>query len=193
MIVGDPKVFAIESQITRAYERLSLLALGFFAIHVGGRRYGVCEPEATMLACSFGEVERRLRRRGGHTAPFSTEADAGKIADAFRQAIFAEEQDEHYFGIPVLEFRSLFSSNDLFPTNSIRWAPDGDAAFDDSSYVLQFDVDDRVRLIAFRCGEGYGHDPTTLSDVWLPAGAFYKVLHQWHDAFAAEWASLPKE
>ena len=29
-------------------------------------------------------------------------------------------------------------------------APDGDEAFDDGSYVLQFDVGDRVRLIAFK-------------------------------------------
>ena len=44
------------------------------------------------------------------------------------------------------------------------WAPDGDEPFDDASYVLQFDVKDRVRLIAFKSSEGYLHDPATLSD-----------------------------
>jgi hypothetical protein len=73
------------------------------------------------------------------------------------------------------------------------WAPDGDAALDDGSYVLQFDVDDRVRVIAFRCRENFLHDPATLSDVWLSADGFYNVLQQWHDAFEAEWESLPKE
>jgi hypothetical protein len=57
-------------------------------------------------------------------------------------------------------------------------APDGDEAFDDG-------VKDRVRLIAFRCGEGYAHDPATLSDVWLPADDFYRVLQQWQQAFVA--------
>ena len=35
MIVGDPSIFAIESGITKAYERPSFLALGFFVLHVG--------------------------------------------------------------------------------------------------------------------------------------------------------------
>jgi len=147
----------------------------------------VCEPDATMLACSFSEVERRLIRRGQHTAPFATE-EAGEIADAFRNAIYAEEQEESYFGIPLPDFAKLFSGN----SSDLMWVPDGDEAFDEGSYVLQFDMDDRARLIAFRCLEGYRHDPASLSDVWLSADAFYDVLQQWHDAFEAEWASLPK-
>jgi hypothetical protein len=35
-------------------------------------------------------------------------------------------------------------------SNSLVWAPDGDEAFDDSSNVLQFDIADPVRLIAFK-------------------------------------------
>jgi hypothetical protein len=58
MIVGDPSVFAIESEITRAYERLSFRALGYFVIYVCGRSYGVRAPDATMLACSFDAVEK---------------------------------------------------------------------------------------------------------------------------------------
>jgi immunity protein 42 of polymorphic toxin system len=37
MIVGNPSIFAIESQITKAYESLSMRALGFFVVHIGGR------------------------------------------------------------------------------------------------------------------------------------------------------------
>ena len=48
MIVGDTQVFAIESEITEAYASLGLRALGFFVIHVGGSRYGVYDPNATM-------------------------------------------------------------------------------------------------------------------------------------------------
>jgi hypothetical protein len=39
---------------------------------------------------------------------------------------------------------------DMIYSRHILWAPDGDAAFDDGSYILQFDVDERVRLIAFK-------------------------------------------
>jgi len=72
------------------------------------------------------------------------------------------------------------------------WAPDDDEAFDDGSYVLQFDVEGRVRVIAFRSTEDYVHDPATLSDVWLPIQGFYGVLSQWRDASVREWAALPK-
>lgn len=50
MVVGNPKEFAIESEISEIYPRLSLRALGFFAMHIKGRIYGICEPDATLLA-----------------------------------------------------------------------------------------------------------------------------------------------
>ncbi len=37
MIVGDPTQFAIESEITIAYDRLDLRGLGYFLIHLGDR------------------------------------------------------------------------------------------------------------------------------------------------------------
>lgn len=188
MIVGDPAIFAIESKITEAYEPLGSLAIGYFVIHVGGRPYGVCEPDATLLACSFGEVENRISRRGRHTAPFATEVDAGKIADAFRDAIYSEAEGKRFFGIPLDEFAALF-----FPESSdLMWAPDGDEAFDDGSYILQFDHLDRVRLIAFQSREDCRHDPNTLRDVWLAEYDFYQVLQTWCDAFLAEWHAIPK-
>jgi hypothetical protein len=188
VIIGDPSIFAIESGITQAYVRSSWRALGFFVLHIGGRRFGVCEPDATMMGCSFDTVQRRLAERGRHTASFANEPDGARIADSFRSAVYGEEQDERYFGIPLTEFRDLFclSSNDLM------WAPDGDEAFDDGSFVLQFDVQERVRLIAFRSGEGYVHDLASLSDVWLPADKFYGVLELWHQSFENEWTAMPK-
>jgi len=61
-------------------------------------------------------------------------------------------------------------------SNEFAWAPDGDAAFDDGSYVLQYDVGDQVRLIAFRCREDGLHDSATLSELWLESDAFYNIL-----------------
>ena len=206
MLVGDPSKFAIESSISIAYEELGARALGFFVIHIGGRRYGVHEPDASWLACSFDEVERRLAERGTHTAPFSSEPDAGKIADAQYDARYAPDQeDEWFFGIPHSEF------NDSFYSKNLAWSP-GDEEFDDESSVFHFDIEDRVRLIGFRlkrCEEDYPHDlkipssykgefhryqhdPETLSDIWLEAEKFYKVLADWRNAFEAEWKSTPK-
>jgi hypothetical protein len=76
---------------------------------------------------------------------------------------------------------------------NIQWAPDGDAAFDDGSYILQFDVDRQVRLIAFKSmPDGSLYDPSTLVDLWMPTGEFNEILQRWHDDFVAEWTSLPK-
>ncbi len=188
MLIGDPTQFAIESQISLAYEELGARAFGYFVIHIGGRCYGVREPNATWLACSFGDVEDRIARRGRHTAPFVTEDNAGRIADAYRDAIYAPDQEgNYYFGIQQPKFHDLIYSNHL------AWAPDGDEAFDDWSHVLQFDVGIRVRLIGFRSlNEGYHHDPSTLTDVTLEADRFYGILQNWRDAFVTEWAATPK-
>ena len=188
MIVGDPAHFAIESAITRAYERLSFRALGNFRIHIGGKAYGRCEPEATLLACSFDTVGCRLADRGEHTAPFSGEPDAGKIADAFLNVIYADRQDAAYFGLSPVEFAGHFSGL----SNDLKWAPDGDEAFDDGSFVLQFDVGNRVRLIAFRCDPDHRHDPATLSDLWILEEIYYDTILEWHSAFQSEWRTIPK-
>jgi hypothetical protein len=56
MLIGDPRSFAVESEISRAYLRLSSRALGYFVIHINGKSYGVKTADATMLAGSFDEV-----------------------------------------------------------------------------------------------------------------------------------------
>jgi len=186
MIIGDPSNFAIESSITEAYERLSLRALGFFVIHVGGFSYGKRSADSTMLACSFDEVGGRIAMRGSHTMPFAAEAGAEHIAGAFRNAMYGEEPQDSYFGIPLLQFREMIHSK------RIVWAPDGDEAFDDGSYVLHFDVEDHVRLIAFKSTPYGPYDPSTIRDVRLAADDFYSLLREWQYAFENEWAKLPK-
>jgi hypothetical protein len=101
-------------------------------------------------------------------------------------AVYADEQRDDYFGIPRTEFTNLICSK------HIVWAPDGDEAFDDGSYVLQFDLRDQARVIAFK-SEGCVHVPGSLSDLWLSADDFYKTLNDWRLAFMAEWTSLSKE
>lgn len=186
MIIGDPSVLAIESGITQAYEQLSFRALGFFSVYVSGFCYGRRSADSTMLARSFDEVRSRIAMRGGHIVPFAAETDAGRIATAFRNAIYGEEPRESHFGIPQPQFREMIYSK------RIVWAPDGDEAFDDGSYVLQFDIKDHVRLIAFKSAPCHPYDPATIRDTWLAADDFYDILHRWHEAFESEWASLPK-
>jgi hypothetical protein len=192
MIVGNPDIFAIESEITKAYERLSFRALGFFVIDVMGEPYGVKEPDATLLAVSFDEVGRRIARRGRHTPPFAMDSNAGDVAYAFRRVLYDGcEEGELFFGMPDPQFKHAICSNRL------EWAPDGDEAFDDSSYVLQFEDENRVRLIAYKSIAYKNtldttYDPASLRDVWLSQDEFYGVLQNWRDRFEAEWKALPK-
>jgi Immunity protein 42 len=78
VIIGDIRTFAIESEITEAYERPCIRALGLFVTHVGGARYGVYDATASLLANSFDAVQSRIARRGLHTAPFAEKRDPGK-------------------------------------------------------------------------------------------------------------------
>ena len=150
MIAGDKSLFAIESEISQAYAQLSFRARGFFVIYIKGLRYGLYSNDATFLACSFDEVRNRITRRGNHSAPFSAETNAGCIADAFREVVYDPSRKAgQYFGILANEFRAIIN------TNHIMWAPDGDQAFDDGSYVLHFDVGDRVRLSGIHFNRPY--------------------------------------
>lgn len=185
MITGNPSIFAIESQISQAFERPSSLGLGSFTIWIKGFRYGVYEPDATILSCSLDGVRRRLRDRGNHVTPF-TDGHAGSIADAFRQSIYGEAYGSSYPGMNPEEFAELTR------LSRITWAPDGDEAFDDSSYVLQFNSDEHVRLVAFELGADGRYDPSTLADLWIESDQFYEVLRRWTQDFLAEWKSLPK-
>lgn len=181
MVVGDPIEFALESAVTRALEPRGQMGLGYFAIHVGARRYGVVAPDATLLACSFGEVEKRIRRRGSHQAPFA-QLGAGDIADALGKVVYGGVPD----GAEVLG-RSAREFNTALAAGHLVWAPDGDEAFDDGSLVLQFDVANQVRLVGFRRLSDQRHDPSTLADVWLDADRYYGILATWSHAFEAEW------
>jgi hypothetical protein len=185
VILGNKARFAIEFYIDEAYEQPSLKGLGYFVIHLNGIAYGVCEADATMLACSVDGVVSRLHRRGEHIASFASEA-AGRIGFAVRNAIYASESKaENYFGISHTEFSNLLYDKELM------WAPDGDAAFDDGSYVLQFDIEQKVRLIAFRFNQG-GRGVIDLSDLWLLADEYYSILGDFHKEFMRQWASMPK-
>jgi hypothetical protein len=183
MLVGDRSTFAIESQISHAYAGINFRALGFFVIHLAGRGYGVKTPDATMLGCSFEEVGRRLSWRGKHHEGIVSGLSAGDIADAFTAAIYGS--DDTVLGLSDAEV-----SKDLH-SNQLQWAPDGDQAFDDGSYVLQSDVESKVRLIGFK-HDGERHLSASLREVWLDADVFYGHLRQWREQTFAEWLAAPK-
>lgn len=182
LLIGDPQIFAIESCITQAYARLSQRALGFFVIHIGGKSYGVRKPEASLLANSLDAVQRRIERRGMHAMKLGGDTDALQLAEAIIDASYHElSSDTKFFGMLSAEFHNAL----LF--SEVLWAPDGDAAFDDGSHVLHFDVGDQVRLIAFVNPIHRDDLAPSLNEVWIPADAFYACLDSWQRQFVLEW------
>jgi hypothetical protein len=127
-----------------------------------------------------------LSDRGLHRFPFA-ESDAAALADGYREAIYGTEDE--WNGNRWDIDRDSFCHH--IQTSRIQWAPDGDEAFDDSSYILQFDIGEQVRIIAFQCTQGLHHDPGTLREMWIPEEEFYGILREWQHAFLSEWKSLP--
>ncbi len=188
MITGHADLFAIESYISRAYAELGLRALGFFTLIIKGRRFGVHEEDATMLANSFDEVCRRISNRGQHTAPFAADGSQSDIAASVVGALYGDLPREGCaLGISHDELAELVHQHQLI------WAPDGDAAFDDRSYVVQLDVGDQVRLIGFKRGDEGLFEAGSLVDHRLPIDEFYSILEKWRDDFVWEWERHPKE
>ncbi len=187
MTIGDERVLAIESYIEQAYSNhLSLRALGYFVIYVNGCCFGRKLKDSSYLACSLDEVQRRIRMRGLHQSPFSKIPDAAMIAKAYRFADFSDAPDsDMYFGLTRSSLSAAFSAGELV------WAPDGDSAFDDGSYVLQFDIGSMVRVIGFKASDTDSVEH--VNDVLIDADAYYEILNRWQSSFLTEWEKQPKE
>lgn len=186
--VGDPAIFSIESGIAKAFEKPSQRAIGYFVIYVKGRCYGVKSLDATLLACSVDAVQERLERRGLHLGPFSAEPDPIKIVDAYLAArLQLGRESEMFFGMTATTL------GDLFISGGLVWAPDGDEAFDDGSHVLQLDVRDKVRLIAFTNSSNFAEVISTISEVWIESDDYYDHLAEWLKRFEHERAILLRE
>ncbi|MFB4386418.1 Imm42 family immunity protein [Agrobacterium sp. LR_9] len=170
MFVGNPQKFAIESEISEAYASESQFGLGYFNIHILGKRYGVCKHDASLLGCSYSEVVQRVERRGEHTIRFDGRSDGYGIVKGFLDAYYGERVDPEAVDEILLQ--------------RILWAPDGDAAFDDGGHVFHFDVCDKVRLLG--CVNNQG-EPEQFAELWLQADDFYGVLIAWRDAFFESW------
>jgi hypothetical protein len=185
ILVGNPSALAIESGITQVFDRASQRALGYFLIHVGGRCFGVRAPDATLLACSFDSVKRRIANRGKHHSIFTDERSSLEIVDAVQAVEYDENrQGERFLG---------FSASDIqvsLRVNENIWAPDGDAAFDDGGHVLHLDFGDSVRLIAFRNTGTRDEILGSVAESRLLAEDFYEILRSWQDQFEAECSRL---
>lgn len=174
--------FYLESYVDSWLPNISQMAIGYFTISIGGSTFGVKETDATLLACSYHTVLQRLKDRNSHTLSFGQEYPP----DLFVSALLRE-----YLGNP--SYHPLLTDGELeeFKANlspeGIFWAPDGDEAFDDGSYVLQIDCGDRVRVIGFTYAVSQSETLASISELWIASDDFYAILEKWSKCFLAEW------
>jgi hypothetical protein len=113
IIAGQTSSFAMESEITRAFERPSCRGLRFFVIHVMGRRYRIKSRGNTVLAVSFDELEDESLD-GKHKAPFA-EAAVAVIASAYTSAVYLDQAaDGNVFWD---ERGSVYRNNQIQPSS----------------------------------------------------------------------------
>lgn len=180
MIIGDASIFAIDSSVTAVYSVSDMKVLGSFCFHVAGKSYGVQHPQATMLACSVDAIQARIARRGAHLSSFSSRS-AAHVARLYLAGLYGVHYDTEE-GLRT-EAQSFAQESQL-----AQWvmAPDGDEAFDDGSHVLQFDLRNKVRLIAFRNEDGLDAMLDSISEVEMEEERFYSLLRDWDNAFRSE-------
>jgi hypothetical protein len=174
-----------ESFIDKATGSDRTWAKGSHRYRVGRAWFGVDDPSASDLNCSYDTIVSRIKNRGKHIMPSLCSATGHAIARAEMMRcrdLYAEwngKLPEEY------ELISNYFQSELSRLD-IHMAPDGDAAFDDRSTVLQLDHGDLVRIIAFRYGDPKrdAHNPVQdLQEVQLPAAQFYDCLQEWADKF----------
>jgi len=188
LIIGNPKIFAVESHADEWHERLSFRAWGWFVFHLGGERYGRVMPWGTALGCSYDAVVERCDRRGAHVSPLGDGFAAIQIATMVERTIYDTDRE----GIRLGDFDEHAISEAVYG-RKLLMAPDGDAAFDDGSRVLHFDLGSKVRLIAWTGSRELPYyRAMRLTEVFIYADEFYSVLQSWHEAFLREWTIMPK-
>lgn len=175
LLAGRVSRFAIETDVSTYYPANPAMASGKFFLHVDGRRYGVDEPDATCLGGPLRHIQQRISRRGGHLVPFAKEMTAQEIALIFLDSIYGNGCVAKNLGHAVEQVRRVISSR------NIDWSSDVDEAFDDGSHVYQFDLGERVRLVACR-----NREVMDISEVVLPADVFYGILDRWQKSFTKE-------
>jgi hypothetical protein len=184
LLIGRHAIFVIESFMAQVLAGPGQRGLGYFCLHVSSKRYGIRSPDATLLACSFDTVVDRIERRGTHVLAELNHLDAIAIAQGVHAALYKDLPEEaQACGMTAIRLRDELYRHDIL------MAPDGDAAFDDGGHVLQFDLGEQVRLIAFKNPDGDEAGVHAIVEVHMNTDDFYDILASWKEQFMTQWHS----
>jgi hypothetical protein len=171
--------------MSSAYNSPSIYGIGYFVIHIKDNIYGIKSKGATALACSYDAVIDRIKKRGTHICPeFITDLSALELSDLFEGVLYRDKKEYKMpDNIGVLHNEL----SDIVYQNELLWVPDGDEAFDDGSRIIQFDIEQTVRLIGYKSLHKNKIDIKTLTDLTMDAEQYYTTLENWSNNFYNEW------
>lgn len=157
------------------------MSVGKFVIYLGGRKFGIDTPDATVLGCTYDSAIKRLRHRGGHVY----ENEPGFGTEDFLAKYQAVE-----FGIgrawPYPEDASDRAFRNALHDRNLILAPDGEEAFDDGSNILQIDTAEGVEVLGFLNEEKPSLVAASLVHLKMDAESFYLPLRDWTNWFEVE-------
>lgn len=182
ILVGSCEYFAIESYADEFIASESQMAVGYFVIYADGKRYGVHNSRACVLGNSYDEVISRIKREGTHKFISSSQTDAIDLAIHVVNFIY-----DRGFQESAIQSEWKHELDEALYTNSLVWAPDGDAAFDDGSHVIQIDEGENVRIVAFVNAETQNELEESVADIRIERDAFYDMLRTWSKHFDCQW------
>jgi len=186
ILIGDKRRFAIETGFAPQSGRKIATVYGLFRIWIDGLGYGIDQEDATCLANSYEWLKYRLDNRGTFVGVDWSNKSVQEILGSARYEIYG---------------RIGATAESCEPFRRLMMAPDGDEAFDDGSTIIQFDVNNVVRLVAGRTSamnsvealdratyrDEYSRllrwEPGTLRDITFDADVFYDTIRQWLSAF----------
>ena len=172
MMVGDPRSFAIEFEITEPYPDDHFLALGFFIVHVNGHEYGIREPDATTFGNAVDAANELLQTRGKTPISRLAYLPAHDLADEYLAAFYRDAPRIFSESVRDERMEEFLSANCLWPNQ--------DEEFDDGSHILRFDTGGQVRIVAFRNDDYF---PGNLAEIAVESDRFYDLISRWIGLF----------
>ena len=169
MIVGDRSRFAVEIELHPDSPKSISTGFGLYRFWIADQPYGRSAPDASCLAASCDALRERLGQRGHHDATGMPTGNPLGILERAYWLIY-RVTDVHIASRQA-------SAQEVAQARRLMMAPDGDEAFDDGSFVVQWDDRGVVGLAAGLVGEGDGPmivDP--VRSIRLGTVDFYDVV-----------------
>lgn len=164
MIFGSKAIFAIEVEVNNCFYD-KFIGEGKFLVYIYDTAYGLDKNYATTFLCIMDDL-RKFSQNSSNVDVDLSNYTAYEIAMCYYCQNYSEQD------------LSMYSDDLLRKSKKLEvWAPE--AAFDDGSYLIQFDNNGKTRLVAFKSCSKEGIctvKKKSVSEITLDSNEFKKIL-----------------